>query len=138
MLLAEGTQPWPLEKEKKMKTIIANRCLHCGHRLPEHAEFCPECDRPVEVTIRVDREARMPRTTITNGCLYCGLQLHESVDFCPECDRPIERGLTPHATRESEAGCSDKEIEGKDELARQQEAASDGGDHLRKRELVAR
>jgi hypothetical protein len=119
-----------------MRTTIANGCLHCGHRLPEHADFCPECGRPVEVVIRFDRGVKVPRTTITNGCLYCGLQLPDNVDFCPECDRPIERGRIPHATQESEAKCH-KEIEGKDDLARQQEASSNDSDHFRVRQLVA-
>lgn len=121
-----------------MKTTIANGCLHCSHELPEHADFCPECGRPVEVVIRFDREVEPTRTAITNGCLYCGLQLPDNVAFCPECDRPIERGLIPHATQEQEAKCPDKEIEGKDDLVRKQEASSDDSDHLRKRELVAR
>ena len=121
-----------------MKTIIANECLHCGHWLPEDADFCPECGRPVEVVIRFDREVEPTRTTITNGCLYCGLQLPEGVDFCPECDRPIERGLIPHATQEPESGCFDKEIEGEDDLVGQQEDSSDGNDHLRMKQLVTR
>ena len=121
-----------------MKTTIAKGCLHCGHRLPEHADFCPECGRPVEVIIRSDREVKMTRTTFTYGCLHCGLRLPESVDFCPECGRPIERGLIPHATKESNAKYPEKEIEGKNDLVRQEEAPSDGSDHLRKRELVER
>ena len=121
-----------------MSTTIANACLHCGHRLPEHADFCPECSRPVEVVIRFDREVEPTSTTITNGCLYCGLQLPDNVDFCPECDRPIERGLIPHATQEPEAGCFDKEIEWEDDLVGQQEDSSDGNDHLRMKQLVAR
>jgi hypothetical protein len=70
--------------------------------------------------------------------LYCGLQLPEDVDFCPECGRPIERGLIPHATQKSKAKYPEKEIEGKDDLVRQEEARSDGSDHLPERELVAR
>jgi predicted amidophosphoribosyltransferase len=101
-----------------MKTTIANGCLHCGHGLPEHADFCPECGSPVEVVVRVDGEAKMPRTPITNGCFYCGLQLPDDVDFCPGCDRPVERGLIPHATQKSEAECPDKESEGKDDHER--------------------
>jgi rRNA maturation endonuclease Nob1 len=115
-----------------MSTTIANGCLHCGHRLPEDADFCPECGRPVEVVIRFDREVKPTRTTITNGCLYCGVQLPDNVDFCPECGRPVERGLIPHPTQKSEARCH-KEIEGNDDLVQQQEASSDS----RKRQLVA-
>ena len=85
----------------------------------------------------IEQEKKM-RTTIAKGCLYCGLQLPDNVDFCPECDRPIERGLIPHATQEPEAGCFDKEIEGEDNLVRQQEDSSDGNDHLRMKQLVAR
>ena len=78
------------------------------------------------------------KTIIANECLHCGHWLPEDADFCPECDRPIERGLIPHATQESEAGCFDKEIEGEDNLVRQQEDSSDGNDHLRMKQLVAR
>ena len=31
-----------------MRTTIAKGCLYCGLRLPEHANFCPECGRPLE------------------------------------------------------------------------------------------
>ncbi len=31
-----------------MRTTIAKGCLYCGLRLPEHADFCPECGRPLE------------------------------------------------------------------------------------------
>ncbi|HWZ18192.1 MAG TPA: zinc ribbon domain-containing protein [Ktedonobacteraceae bacterium] len=108
-----------------MRTTIAKRCLYCGLRLPEHADFCPECGRPIEVAIRVDSEVKMMRTTTAKGCLYCGIQLPEHADFCPECGRPIVKGCVTLATQVSEADCPDTEIEGKDDLARQHEASSD-------------
>jgi predicted amidophosphoribosyltransferase len=113
-----------------MRTTIAKGCLYCGLRLPEFADFCPECGRPTEVAIRVDSEVKMMRTTTVKGCLYCGLQLPDSVDFCPECGRPVERGRIPHATQESESDCHDTEIEGKDDLVLQKEASSDCSDPL--------
>jgi len=93
-----------------MKTTIAKGCLYCGLRLPEQADFCPECGRPVEVVIRFESEVKKTRTTFTKGCPYCGLQLSNGVDFCPECGRPIERGRTPHATQESNSDYPDEEI----------------------------
>ena len=113
---AEEIQPESIEKDKKMKTTIAKGCLYCGLRLPEQADFCPECGRPVEVVIRVDSEAKVMRTTIARGCLYCGIQLSDGVGFCPECGRPIERGRTHHAAKESASDCPDAEIVGKDDL----------------------
>jgi len=99
-----------------MKTTIAKGCLYCGHRLPEHADFCPECGRSVEVAIRVGSEVKKMGTTFATGCLYCGLRLPDDVGFCPECGRPIERGRIHHATQETEADCPDMESEGKDDL----------------------
>ena len=100
-----------------MKTTIAKGCLYCGLRLPEQADFCPECGRPLEeVVIRFESDVKKTRTTIAKGCLYCGLQLPESVDFCPDCGRPIERGRLPHANQGSDADCPDAEIVEKDDL----------------------
>jgi len=113
-----------------MKTTIAKGCLYCGLRLPEQADFCPECGRPVEVVIRFESEVKKMKTTFIKGCLYCGLQLPDSVDFCPECGRPIERGRIPHATQESDSDCPDAEIVGKDDLVRQHEGSSNGSDPL--------
>ena len=31
-----------------MRTTIAKGCLYCGLRLPDTADFCPECGRPIE------------------------------------------------------------------------------------------
>jgi RNA polymerase subunit RPABC4/transcription elongation factor Spt4 len=126
---AEEIRPESIEEEKMMRITIAKGCLYCGLRLPEYADFCPECGRPLEV-IRVDSEAKMMRTTIARGCPHCGLQLPDSVDFCPECGRPIEKGRVTDASQESEADCPDTEIEGKDDLIRQQEASSDCSDPL--------
>ncbi|HXZ03317.1 MAG TPA: zinc ribbon domain-containing protein [Ktedonobacteraceae bacterium] len=100
-----------------MRTTIVKGCLYCGLRLPEDADFCPECGRPIEVTIRVDSNVKM-RTTMAKGCLNCSLQLPENADYCPECGRPIEKGLITHATQHSESDCLDKEVEGKGELVR--------------------
>ena len=113
-----------------MRTTIAKGCLYCGLRLPEHADFCPECGRPIEGAIRVDSEVKKMRTTIAKGCLYCGLQLPDTADFCPQCGRLIERGFRIRPIRESEADCPDTEIEGKDDLERQHEASSDCNDPL--------
>ena len=117
---AEEIQPESIEEEKMMRTTIAKGCLYCGLRLPDTANFCPECGRPIEVAIRFDSEVEMMRTTIVKGCLYCGLQLSECVDFCPQCGRPIDKGCVTCATQESEADSRHMEIEGKDDLVRQQ------------------
>jgi hypothetical protein len=39
-----------------MKTTITKGCLYCGLRLPDQADFCPECGRPVE-------RGRLPHAT---------------------------------------------------------------------------
>jgi rRNA maturation endonuclease Nob1 len=114
---AEEIQPESIEEDKKRRTTIVKGCLYCGLRLPEDADFCPECGRPLEVAIRVDSEVNMMRTISAKGCLYCGLRLPEDADFCPECGRPLERVRIPHVTQESDADCPDAEIEGKDDLA---------------------
>ena len=111
-----------------MRTTIAKRCLYCGLRLPEHADFCPECGRPLEVAIRVDSDVKMMRTIVVKGCLYCDLRLPDTAEFCPQCGRPIERGFRIRPIRESEADCPDTEIEGKDDLERQQVASSEGSE----------
>ena len=128
MCCAEVIQPEPIEEDKKMRTTIAKGCLYCGLRLPEYADFCPECGRPVEVEIRVESEFKEMRTTIIKGCLYCGLRLPDSASFCPECGRPIEKGCIPHVTQKSDSDCPDTEIESKDDLVGQSEASSGGGD----------
>jgi rRNA maturation endonuclease Nob1 len=88
---AEEIRPELLEKEKMMITTIAKGCLYCGLRLPEHAEFCPECGRPVEkVAIRVDYEDKMRRSTHVKVCLYCRLWFPDSVDFCSECGMQLK------------------------------------------------
>jgi len=113
-----------------MRTTIANGCLYCGLRLPDTADFCPECGRPLEVAIRVDSDVKMMRTIVVKGCLYCGLRLPEHADFCPECGRPLEKGYVTCATQESDADCLHTEIEGKDDLAQQHKASSDCSDPL--------
>ena len=45
---AEEIQPESIEEDKKMRTTIVKGCLYCGLRLPEDADFCPECGRPLE------------------------------------------------------------------------------------------
>ena len=60
--------------------------------VPEDAEFCPECGRPLEeIAIRADNEGHMLRTIHTKECLYCGLQFPESVDFCSKCGRQLKK-----------------------------------------------
>ena len=39
-----------------MRTTIAKGCLYCGLRLPDSADFCPECGRPIE-------KGRIPHAT---------------------------------------------------------------------------
>jgi rRNA maturation endonuclease Nob1 len=88
---AEEIQPESIEKEKMMRTTIAKGCLYCGLRLPEHADYCPECGRPVEkVAIRVGDEDKMMRTTHTKMCLFCGFRFPDSVDFCSKCGRQLK------------------------------------------------
>jgi RNA polymerase subunit RPABC4/transcription elongation factor Spt4 len=113
-----------------MRTTIVKGCLYCGLRLPEHADFCPECGRPVEVAIRVDSEFKKMRTTVVQGCLYCGLRLPEHADFCPECGRPVEKGCIPHVIQESDSDCPDAGTEGENELKGRTEASLGGSDHL--------
>ena len=111
-----------------MRTTIAKGCLYCGLRLPDSADFCPECGRPIEVAIRVNSEVKMMRTTIVKECLYCGLQLPDSAEFCPECSRPIVKSCVTCANQESDSACPETEIEGKDDLERQQVASSEGSE----------
>jgi predicted amidophosphoribosyltransferase len=126
---AEEIRPESIEEENKMRTTIVRGCPYCGLRLPEYADYCPECGRPVEVLIRFDSEVKKMRTTIVRGCLYCGLQLPDSVDFCPECGRPIERGCIAHATQESDSDCPDTEIEGKEDFWGPAIASTDARPH---------
>jgi predicted amidophosphoribosyltransferase len=73
-----------------MKTTIVKGCLYCGLRLPEQADFCPECGRPLEDAVnRADNE-KMRRTTHGKECLYCGLRFPDSADLCSECDRQLQ------------------------------------------------
>jgi hypothetical protein len=48
MCRGEEIRPEPIEEDEKMRTTIAKGCLYCGLRLPDSADFCPECGRPVE------------------------------------------------------------------------------------------
>ena len=75
-----------------MRTTIVKGCLYCGLRLPEDAEFCPECGRPLEeVVIRVDNEGQMLGTIHAKECPYCGLQFPDSMDFCSKCGRQLKK-----------------------------------------------
>lgn len=75
-----------------MKTAIVKGCVYCGLRLPEHAEFCPECGRPLEeVVIRDDQEGQMLRTMHVKECLHCGLQFPDNVDVCSKCGRQLKK-----------------------------------------------
>ena len=88
-------------------------CLYCGLQLPDTADFCPECGRPIEDAIRVERGRKIRRTNMAIGCLYCGLQLPDTADFCPECGRSIERGFEIRPILESEFDGLGKEMKGK-------------------------
>ena len=106
---------------EERRTHMARGCLYCGLQLPETADFCPECGRPIEEAIRVESGVKIRRTHMARGCLYCGLQLPETADFCPECSRPIERGFEIRPIQEAEFEGLRKEMKGKDELIRQKE-----------------
>src|SRR5712692_3094229 len=100
---------------KIRRTNMSIGCLYCGLQLPDSANFCPECGRPIErgfkirpiqeseAAIRVESGGKIRRTNMSIGCLYCGLQLPDSANFCPECGRPIERGFKIRPIQESEA-----------------------------------
>jgi RNA polymerase subunit RPABC4/transcription elongation factor Spt4 len=117
----------PLERgsAEERRTHMAKGCLYCGLQLPETADFCPQCGRPIEDAIRVESGVKMRRTHMAKGCLYCGLQLPESAEFCPQCGRPLERGFGIRPIQESEFDGLSKEMKGKDDLPRQKEFYSD-------------
>ena len=73
--------------------MLKKICLYCGLQFPESADFCSECGRSIEDTIRVESGGKLKRIKLTNGCLYCGLELPASAEFCPECGRLIERSF---------------------------------------------
>jgi predicted RNA-binding Zn-ribbon protein involved in translation (DUF1610 family) len=104
---------------------MAKSCLYCGLQLPETADFCPQCGRPIEDAIRVESGVKIRRTHMAKSCLYCGLQLPNTADFCPQCGRPIERGFRIRPIQESEFDGLRKEMKGKDDLLRQQGFYSD-------------
>jgi rRNA maturation endonuclease Nob1 len=110
---------------KIRRTTLAKGCLYCGLQLPDRADFCPQCGRPIEDAIRVESGVQMRRTTMAKGCLYCGLQLPDRADFCPQCGRPLERGFTIRPIQEPEFERLHKERKGKDDLLRQQGFYSD-------------
>jgi RNA polymerase subunit RPABC4/transcription elongation factor Spt4 len=128
MCCGEEIRPEPIEEDEKMRTTIVKGCLYCGLRLPEHADFCPECGRPVESAISIESEFKKMRTTIIKGCLYCGLRLPDSANFCPECGRPVEKGCIPYVIQESDSDCPDAGTEGENELKGRPEASSDDCD----------
>ena len=35
------------------RTNMAKGCLYCGLQLPDTAEFCPQCGRPIERAFRI-------------------------------------------------------------------------------------
>jgi len=37
-----------LKRGKIRRTTMAIGCLYCGLQLPDTADFCPECGRPIE------------------------------------------------------------------------------------------
>ena len=86
-------------------------CPYCGLHLPDTAQFCPECGRPVVDATRVESKVKIRSTTITKGCPYCGLHLPDTTTFCPECGRPIERGFDIRPIQESKIDCP-QEVEG--------------------------
>jgi len=104
---------------------MAKSCLYCSLQLPETADFCPQCGRPIEDAIRVESGVKISRTHMAKGCLYCSLQLPETADFCPQCGRPIERGFRIRPIQESEFDGFRKEMKGNDDLLQHQEFYSD-------------
>jgi zinc-ribbon domain len=106
-----------------------SRLLYCaGLQLPEAAEFYPECGRPIEAPIRVERAGKLMSTTRAKGCLYCGMRLPESAEFCPECGRPRERSFAIRPIQASELDRPHKEMKGTGALPRQQGFASECSD----------
>lgn len=93
----QNTDPLRLER----RTTMTKSCLYCGGpQLPESAEFCSACGRPLESAIRFEYAGKMRNTTRMNGCLYCGGPLPESAETCPECGRPRERSGVVRRTQE--------------------------------------
>ena len=110
---------------EERRTHMAKGCLYCGLQLPETADFCPQCGRPIEDAIRVESGVKIRRTHMAKGCLYCSLQLPETADFCPQCGRPIERGFGIRPIQESELDGLRKEMKGRDDLLQHQEFYAD-------------
>lgn len=97
---------------------MAKDCLYCGLRLPDTADFCPQCGGPTEKDFKIrpmqesefdflhreikgKDDRRRPQgfyydfsgLLAHKDCLYCGLQFSDTTDFCPDCGRPTERAL---------------------------------------------
>jgi predicted amidophosphoribosyltransferase len=87
---------------------MAKGCLYCGLQLPDTADFCPECGRPIEEAIRIVSGVQKRKTIKAKRCLYCALQLPDTADFCPECGMPIERGFVIRPIQKSEFDCPRK------------------------------
>ncbi len=110
---AEESNPLAYKKyTRRRRTAMAKKiCPYCGLHLPDTAQFCPECGRPVVDATRVESKVKIRSTTITKGCPYCGLHLPDTTTFCPECGRPIERGFDIRPIQESKIDCP-QEVEG--------------------------
>jgi hypothetical protein len=69
---------------KKISITHAKGCLYCGLQLPEDADFCPECGRPIE-------RCQISYATRESDCPDIGIdgkdnriQVHEASSGC--CD----------------------------------------------------
>jgi len=90
---AEEIQPESIEEDKMMRTTIAKRCLYCDLRLPDTAEFCPQCGRPIERGFRIrpirESEADCPDTEIEGKDDF--VRQHEASS---DCNDPLAHDTT--------------------------------------------
>lgn len=72
--------------------IIEKRCIHCQANLPNKAEFCPVCGKPVQETVS-GLVINAPYT----HCSHCKSKLEPEALFCHICGLAVEE-MKPEAT----------------------------------------
>ena len=55
------------------------KCVECGNKVSDKAEYCPECGCPVEIRI---------------NCFECGASISDKNEICPKCGVPLKEFST--------------------------------------------
>lgn len=84
---------------------MTKMCHFCGKTLPEEAEFCPSCGRPLARVIqRPEERESVPAAAQKLTCTFCGEPVPHEAAFCPGCGKRLVKSVPGAAQPASPAG----------------------------------